>query len=230
MGGSDERELRRARQELDSGLISYNAPASMSLGEEFQVTVRVQRGTATTSAPLLELPGSAEPTVAPLRVSAYMRADIGGAHFDVELIGEEEQPLPSDGIAEWAWRVVPLEPGAQTLRLTVYAVVDGHNVDTRVFDKPVEVAVVSTSWSERVLHWSGWNDLGVGLVLAAILGLTPLVRRRIKARSDSRQPEAAPEPPVTKIVLGGTADGAAEGTRPSDSSHPSPPAPVGSSG
>ncbi len=187
-GSSKARLQARAQQELADGLVAYNPPGSSVVHEQFQVTARIQRGSATVQPSLTALPGQV--TTAELPVGTYLRADLDGANFAVEPIGEEFQSLiDDDGYAEWAWKVDPLTEGALQLRLTVYVELDGEPLSNRVFDHAVEVRSADGSAMDTMLGWSGWGEVLAGLIVAAITATAGwfLTRRR---RPDASRPDS----------------------------------------
>jgi hypothetical protein len=122
---------------------------------------------------LQSLPGPGRVAISKLPVGTYMRANLGGAAFEAQLIGQELQPLPSDDVAEWAWKVKPLEAGTWTLRLTLYVELGAAPLSNKTYDRRIEIRVAKAtkpSLFHRVLNWSGWQPIAVGVLLAAITG------------------------------------------------------------
>src|SRR5215217_1529897 len=74
---SREQYEQAARRELEQGLVAYNPPTQARVQEDFEVTVRVQRGTATISPSLKTLPGTAPVVIEKLPVGTYMRGELG---------------------------------------------------------------------------------------------------------------------------------------------------------
>ncbi len=195
---SRNRLRQRADQELAAGLIAYNPPSSSTIGREFQVTARIQRG-ETAQPSLTELPGNEPVVQAKLPVGTFLRADLDGANFDVELIGEELQSLVTDdGFAEWAWKVEPQLAGHQTLRLTVYVELDGEPLSNQVFDREIDVQVQEESMTGRITGWSGWTgwtEIMTGLVVAgATAGIGALVAHRRRSATRRAATPAQPSP------------------------------------
>ena len=178
---SRDRQRQLAKQELEAGLIAYNPPSDAKVHEEFQVTARIQRGQLTTLPSLGNLPGTAPVQIDKLPVGTILRADLDGPGFDVELIGEQKQPLIEDtDYAEWAWKVDPQYQGHNTLRLTVAVEVDDQPLSNKVFERDIEVSVEDRTTFARIAGWNGWNEILIGLIVAAITGATSVViaRRR----------------------------------------------------
>lgn len=178
---SRDRQRQLAREELEAGLIAYNPPSEAMVDDEFQVTARVQRGQATILPSVKDLPGTAPVQIDKLPVGTFLSADLDGPGFDVELIGEQKQPLIEDtDYAEWAWKVDPQTKGTHTLRLTVAVEVDEQPLSNKVFERDIEVRVNDSSTLARIAAWNGWNEILIGLIIAAITGATSVViaRRR----------------------------------------------------
>lgn len=178
---SRDRQRQLARKELEAGLIAYNPPSEAKVHDEFQVTARIQRGQVTVLPSLEDLPGSAPVQVDKLPVGTILRADLDGPGFDVELIGEQKQPLIEDtDYAEWAWKVDPQTQGHNTLRLTVAVEVDEQPLSNKVFERDIDVRVSDASTMTRIAGWNGWNEILIGLIIAAITGATSvaIARRR----------------------------------------------------
>jgi hypothetical protein len=221
---SQEKARERAKKELADGLVVYNPPDSAVVDDEFQLTVRVQRGT-TPGSTFTELPGSAPVVTEKVPVGTYMVADLGGATFDTALIGPRKQLL-IDEAAEWVWKVRPRAAGSQLLVLTLNAELDGEPVGgTRVLRRELRVGVaaaVERSWSQRFFGWGGWGEILVTVLAAAVLGVWKkgaAVRRWVKLRtkrpaqplpdpaapppdppSPSPDPAAQPDPPLPQVA------------------------------
>jgi hypothetical protein len=196
---SREEYERAAKRELEEGLVAYNPPAQARVQEDFELTVRVQRGTATVSPSLTALPGTPQVTTEKLPVGTYMRADLRGAGFDVESLSDELQLV--DGVTEWAWRVTPQDDGLKTLRLTLVVVLDDLPLSNRTFDRSINVDVKKQPpWYHRAWGLLDVSGVITAIVIAAILGSakvgrTKWIRRQAaEAEADDR---ATAEPPDT---------------------------------
>jgi hypothetical protein len=184
---SRERYEQAAKDELEQGLVAYNLPAQARVDEGFDVTVRVQRGTATVSPSLKTLPGKAPVVIENLPVGTYMRAELRGSGFGIEPLSDSFQLM--DRVSEWAWRVTPRADGSRTLRLTLVVELDELPLSNRTFDRTVQVEVKkSAPWYERAWRLLDLPGVVTALVIAAILGSAKLARvwwlRRRKAEED----------------------------------------------
>jgi hypothetical protein len=201
---SEEQARERAKKELADGLVVYDPPDSAVVDQEFQLTVRVQRGT-TPGSTFGKLPGTEPVVTEPVRVGTYMVADLGGATFDTALIGPRKQPLIGDEAAEWVWKVKPRAAGSHLLVLTVNAELDNEPVGRpRVLYRPLTVNVAAAperSWSQRFFGWGGWEEVLVTLLAAAVLGVWKRgaavrlwVKRRTRRAAQPQHDPAQPRP------------------------------------
>jgi hypothetical protein len=222
-----------AEDRLDQGLIAYNPPGTATQGEEFQVTVRLQRGVSVTSSALPKVPGPGTATIEQLPVGAYMTASLGGAGFDVRAITPSRLPLAPDEIAEFAWVVGPRAVGALTLTLTLVAEVQGQPARERSYSRQIHVTVLPdpSPWS-RLASWSGWTDVIAGILVAAVVALVTwlLARLRRRRREADAQRSVAVEPaapalPSKETVASGEAEpkASSEAVSPDGSGSPPPP-------
>ena len=143
--------------------------------EDFEVTVRVQRGTVTVSPSLRTLPGTAPVIIENLPVGTYMRAELRGSGLDVQPLSDKFQLI--DGVTEWAWRVTPQTDGVRTLRLTLVVELNDLPLSSRTFERAIAVDVEKQPpWYRRA--WGLLDVAGVvtAIVIAAILGSAKLAR------------------------------------------------------
>jgi hypothetical protein len=182
-----------AEDRLDQGLIAYNPPQTATQGEEFQVTVRLQRGVAVTSAALPKVPGPGTPTIETLPVGAFMTAALDGPGFTVRPITPSRLPLAPDEIAEFSWVVAPKAVGALTLTLTLVAEVQGQPARERSYSRQITVTVLPdpSAWS-RLVSWSGWTDIASGVMVAAVVALGTWLLARMRRRR--READVAQRP------------------------------------
>lgn len=143
--------------------------------EDFDVTLRVQRGDVTES-PGLRPTASPRPVIVEsLPVGTYMRGELRGSGFDIEPLSDNLQLF--DGVTEWAWRVTPQTDGRRTLRLTLVVELDDVPLSSRTFDRSIDVAVEEQPpWYQRS---AGLFDLGgvvTAIAIASILGAAKVGR------------------------------------------------------
>jgi hypothetical protein len=189
-----------AEDRLDQGLIAYNPPQTATHGEEFQVTVRLQRGVSVTSTALPKVPGPGTPTIETLPVGAYMTAALDGPGFTVRPITPSRLPLAPDEIAEFSWVVAPKAVGALTLTLTLVAEVQGQPARERSYSRQITVTVLPdpSAWS-RLVTWSGWTDVASGVMVAGLVALVTWLLARMRRRrreGDTAERPMPVEPPA----------------------------------
>ncbi|HEY4567968.1 MAG TPA: hypothetical protein VIH10_00840 [Kribbella sp.] len=214
---SREQYEQAARRELEQGLVAYNPPTQARVQEDFEVTVRVQRGTATVAPSLKTLPGTAPVVIEKLPVGTYMRGELRGSGFTVQPLSDDLQLI--DGVTEWAWRVTPESDGLRTLRLTLVVELNDLPLSNRTFDRSIDVAVKKQRpWYGRATGLLDVSGVVTALVIAALLGAAKLARVRWLRRKaeevpadeheDSGPPAGAPDeaPAVPTSNAAGNAD------------------------
>jgi len=218
---SRERYEQAARRELEQGLVAYNPPAQARVQEDFEVTVRVQRGTVTVSPSLRTLPGTAPVIIENLPVGTYMRAELRGSGLDVQPLSDKFQLI--DGVTEWAWRVTPQTDGVRTLRLTLVVELNDLPLSSRTFERAIAVDVQKQPpWYKRA--WGLLDVAGVvtAIVIAAILGSAKLarvwwVRRKADEEAggeDTGTAADAPDVSAPTATADGKSTAAANGNQP----------------
>jgi hypothetical protein len=188
--------------------------------EDFEVTVRVQRGTATVSPSLRTLPGTAPVVIENLPVGTYMRAELRGSGLDVQPLSDKFQLI--DGVTEWAWRVTPQDDGVRTLRLTLVVELNDLPLSSRTFERSIAVDVEKQPpWHVRA--WGLLDVAGVvtAIVIAAILGSAKVarmwwIRRKADEAADEEEDSGtaadAPDAPAPTTTADGTPTTTGEGT------------------
>jgi hypothetical protein len=162
-------------RELQSGVILYNPPERMRVGETDRVEVRISRELS--DGIRQGLRGRGVPRVETLLVGTFMKAELRGEAFDVIPIGSDIQPVLTTGFAEWRWDVTPKVSGTHPLYLVVTIVHEGTTLpQPPPFERRIEVAV-------NPMHWlkSNWEKL-----LGALIGVVGLVEayRRLRPKRD----------------------------------------------
>lgn len=210
-------------------MVAYNPPSQARVQEDFELTVRVQRGTATVTPTLTALPGTPPVIVERLPVGTYMRAELRGAGFDVQPLNDELQLIA--GVTEWAWRVIPQDDGRKTLRLTLVVVLDDLPLSNRTFDRSIDVDVKKQPpWYQRTWGLLDLSGVVTAIVIAAILGSAKVGRskwvRRQVAEAEAGDSAGAAEssgtpPPTTAATPQPVSTPAEEDLAPA--AHPTPP-------
>lgn len=178
---------------LRQGVVAYRAPNPMQLGGWQEVAVRVSGATPPpgfTSG----LPGTGVPITTPVQVGPQMRAVLQGPGFDVVPVGQDngDRTLSSDGTADWAWNVQPLQRNAKTLELTLYVIEGDGNppVSVRTITEQVQVSGnVKYSlgrWFDD--HW-GQTGITIPVLCGAVFGVWKFIQSRRRRRAAARAPE-----------------------------------------
>lgn len=134
-----QNELER----LASGLITYNPPAEMTVDHAVRVEVRISMDTAVALTEGLKGPGT--PVVESIPVGYFMRVRLVGESFAIVALNSDEQIVPAQGFAEWAWDVTPTESGTRNLCLVVTALVKASTAegtkDLPIIERQIHVKV-----------------------------------------------------------------------------------------
>jgi len=225
---SREEYERAAQRELEQGLVAYNPPSQARVQEDFELTVRVQRGTATVTPTLTALPGTPPVILEELPVGTYMRAELRGAGFDVQPLSDDLQLIA--GATEWAWRVTPQADGLKTLRLTLVVVLDDLPLSNRTFDRSINVDVKKQPpWYHRATGLLDISGVVTALVIAALLGSAKIAqtrwarRKAAEAEADQSATAAESPPPTTAATPQQPVSTPAEEDLASAAHHPTPP-------
>ncbi len=134
-----QNELER----LAPGRITYNPPEEMTVDHAERVEARISMDTA---AALTEgLKGAGTPVVESIPVSYFMKVRLVGETFTIVALSSEEQIVPAQGFAEWAWDVTPTESGTRNLCLVVTALVKASTAegtkDLPIIERQIHVRV-----------------------------------------------------------------------------------------
>ena len=171
---------------LTQGLLAFNPPTTMTVGEVARVEVRIQSGplSVTTTRVLTEgLPGTGIATVEPISTYTFMKARLIGDSFDITPLTEAEQIVSGDGYTQWSWDVLPKEAGSRTLNLivSVRIKIPGYADETKDF--PVKAKAINVQ--VNFPYSAGQFIAGNWPLLAAIilLPLAVLVYRQVSGRA-----------------------------------------------
>lgn len=229
--GADEEiglltEVDRILAGLPLGHAAFGVPPQMQVGE--RTTARLKLSLQESAATLAEEIGRLSPDAAavlsdPVRVHTVMLARLAGtAGLEIRLLGgEEERTLDSAATEEWLWEITATQPGAETLHLELFAVIEVQGEQRknlrRSWDAVVTVEVPPppppppppTIWA-GLIAWAGKNFQWLwAAILVPLFGLayrTYQARRRKAAPGDAADASDAPD-----AAKAGGATGAAEG-------------------
>lgn len=224
-------EVDRILAGLPLGNAAFGVPPQMQVGE--RTTARLKLSLQESAATLAEEIGRLSPDAAavlsdPVRVHTVMLARLAGtAGLEIRLLGgEEERTLDSAATEEWLWEITATQPGAETLHLELFAVIEVQGEQRknlrRSWDAVVTVEVPPppppppppTIWA-GLIAWAGKNFQWLwAAILVPLFGLayrTYQARRRKAASGDAAEVSDASD---TAKADGAT--GAAEGAAVTD--------------
>lgn len=191
-------EVDRILAGLPLGNAAFGVPPQMQVGE--RTTARLKLSLQESAATLAEEIGRLSPDAAavlsdPVRVHTVMLARLAGtAGLEVRLLGgEEERTLDSAATEEWLWEITATQPGAETLHLELFAVIEVQGEQRknlrRSWDAVVTVEVPPppppapppSIWA-GLLAWAGknfqWLWAAILVPLGGLAYRTYLARRR----------------------------------------------------
>jgi hypothetical protein len=178
--GADERagllsEVDRILAGIPLGNAAFGVPPQMKVGE--RTTARLRLSLRESAATLAEEIGRLSPDAAavlsdPVRVHTVMLARLDGTSgLEIRLLGgQEERTLDSAATEEWVWEVTAVQPGAESVHLELFAVIEVQGEQRknlrRSWDAVVAVEVppvavapapsAPSKWSP-VFAWAGKN-------------------------------------------------------------------------
>ena len=152
-----------------NGLLAYNIPDELIVGEYFSVTVRISKNKNKQSIVL----GSRGITIYDGDVNSNVNIELIGikSSMSAQLLGDDSRfkitPLSSDfqdiddnDYTEWEWRVMPLKSGKSYLKLLIRTKnkVDNTYKDITIFDKKI---LVKSNIKYSVCGWlsNNWQYL-----------------------------------------------------------------------
>lgn len=150
------------------GQVVYRAPETMQQGETRTFLVRINSSEAPARAS--ELPGEGPVTQDATAVCDSMKAELGGAKFDVEPSGVESPILAmTSGKGEWEWQVKPVDDGVGTLTLRIYGQVKerGNLAWIATYEEDITVNISVIQRIHSVL--TGWLT-PLGLTVPVLIG------------------------------------------------------------
>lgn len=166
--------LRSQVSGLSQGLVAFNPPTEMTVGNHELVSVRIMRGLIDkfSKQPLHSRPA---PQIEEVRVGNFMRARLFGEGFEITTHSDESQAVADNDFAEWLYDVLPTKSGDRTLTLQIairYKLASSEEItNLPVLTRDISVQVnpwwtattfVSTNWQ--------WFFGGIGGLVVSIGG------------------------------------------------------------
>jgi len=192
--------FRQYSKQLVNGVVGFDYPAMMTVGERSALNLHVSVKKATQELRDALASQGRTPIVATAKLAPRMRADLQGFGFDIKPVGASEQLVDADEDTTWRWNVRALEAGVQRLTVTLTAVValegsEGTR-DVSTFVRDVRVEAVPRSWSQRVLgvvtEYGPSRDVIWPAIPAAAAAIWAFLfaRRKVKRRNARRKQKA----------------------------------------
>ena len=112
-----------ALRSFEKGAIACHAPPKMRQGKEEKIQVRITKNVSLKMLTMIRRNLRSTVNVAELNVVPYMIVQLhdasNGNILQIAPLTPDKQSLVGNGYATWAWSVMPLESGQQTLYLSV---------------------------------------------------------------------------------------------------------------
>lgn len=194
-------EVDRILAGLPLGSAAFGVPPQMKVGERTTARLRLslQESAATLAAEIGRLsPDAAAVLSDPVRVHTVMLARLDGTSgLEIRLLGgQEERTLDSAATEEWVWEVTAVQPGAESVHLELFAVIEVQGEQRknlrRSWDAVVAVEVPplppvlpASKWS-ALLAWVGKNFQWLWAAILVPLG--GLAYRTYQARRRKEPP------------------------------------------
>lgn len=166
--GSSNNDAEEDGDGLIKGLIAYSVPKEMTVGEKYEIKVRISKDKNETKIVVgdrgivIADTNTSNVFVEEIRVEPIMSAELmSDKSFEVDTLSTSVQNIDEHGYTEWAWAIRPLKSGDNYLRLVVKVrITTDQGVfykDITVFDKNIKVKsniVFSvTRWISEYWQW-----------------------------------------------------------------------------
>lgn len=180
----DNAPIERWLEQIAVSQIHFTTPAEARQGEATRVELTVQLDTAAEA--LRRQVNAAAKGDSARMAGRHLHARLLGQHWRIAPLTPTELAVEPGKLARWQWEVTPLDAGAQRLHLSVSANIGQGAFATprtvRTFDRGVEVATNADMAVAPFLPpretLMKWSLLGLGGLLALVLGGWWLMRRR----------------------------------------------------
>lgn len=166
-----EAEVRNLQQ----GKLAFDVPPTMKQGKQERVEVRIARGVTHDVEQLLKDKMRATAQAEDIQVAPFMIVELNdadGSTFKITPLTQDRQSVAGDGYTNWVWIVTPLEPGQQTLYLSVGTrfKLPNSNEETRftpIYEKKISVQVDRIYETKHFLS-GNWQWLTATLIIPLI--------------------------------------------------------------
>jgi hypothetical protein len=168
----DNSESIKPIKNLIKGLIAYSVPDEMTVGENYNVKIRITKDSTQkkmlvigdNKIPINDTTVQSTITIESIRVSSIMSASLttdSEENFKIASKSTETQNIEQLGYTEWEWNVIPLKSGEHELKLIIKVRItseDGEKSfkDIVVFEKNI-FAKKNVSYSIKNLFNKYWQ-------------------------------------------------------------------------
>lgn len=216
--------------QLDRGVIVFNKPESLRVGDPERVVVRI--ATDELEEIYEDFEGAGEVKEQPIPVSRVMRVTLlaDATTFTVNSLSSEDQLVLDQAVTQWEWVITPMRPGSHTLtiRASVLLVDPSHGekpIDRTVLTERVRVDI-NPAYSVREFAASNWQWLWTVVVIPVGAAVLRAQRRRSVANEMPANPASIRKRPPR--IIGPSAMRSGRGrqaldsrtSRASDTTHP----------
>jgi hypothetical protein len=181
--------INTALDQLGQGLITFDPPDQMAVGEQRRITARIIREVTEQAQEQLEHGlgrAGGIPQTQEIKVSSEMEVVLRGANattFEIQQASEARQAVGQSDFTQWDWFVTPKKSGQQILLLQVTAIIEipGLAMKTKslpVLEKTIHINV-NPFYEARVFAREYWQWL-ITTITIPLLGWM-YTRRKARA-------------------------------------------------
>jgi len=168
------------KPEWVKGLIAFNAPAQMNLGQKARVQVRISKQFEKTIIETMKKEGTL--TSDTLSVGEIMMVKLLGDDFDITAFDEEEQGVTDEGYTQWEFDVIPRSSGDHELFIKAGIVYYVPNLGSTkkyfpVYEKTITVHVSVWQQVAGFAH-DRWEFIVSSILIPVGVWLIARIRRR----------------------------------------------------
>lgn len=176
-----EKEVAEDRKSLFDGVLSYQPPETVDVGDTLEFPARLRAIGGNTSRE--SVPGIVVARRS-LRVGGVEKAYLSeaGKDVDIEPLGSPSGTIAAPGDeVEWRWNLTPRKPGEYTLKLVVETYRGDSGVLLARTSPPIDITMSArNTWSYRIKSAQNWL-IGLAALLAALTTLGAVFRRPLAA-------------------------------------------------
>ena len=189
--------LRQYSKRLVNGVVGFDYPTRMKVGDRTDVSLRVSAQKAQQELRDSLTREGRVPIVEPVKLSSRMKAELHGFGFELTPLSSIEQIIDADEDTTWRWDVRATEAGKQQLTVTLTAIIEMEGTegarDVSTFYREVEVEALPQTWWESTRNIAKeygpsrdilWPAIGTGI--AAVWAVL-FTRRKARQKQGRRK-------------------------------------------